>query len=92
MNKIRSTAQAPAFHVSDIKVLRAFIYVARQVASDISCVFLGVVGGARLLAGKGWSWISEFTGCPHLFAEQSRPRVDTRMECCLHASEHGDFV
>src|SRR5262245_24150223 len=57
----------------------------------MSCGFASqVFGGARSRVGKVWGWISAFTGCPHLFAEGTRPRVDTRMECCLHANEHCD--
>jgi len=57
----------------------------------MSCSFASqVFGGARSRVGKVWGWISAFTGCPHLFAEGARPRVDTRMECCLHANEHCD--
>src|SRR5262245_8786150 len=57
----------------------------------MSCGFASqVFGGARWRVGEVWGWISAFTGCPHLFAEGTRPRVDTRMECCLHANEHSD--
>src|SRR5215468_259164 len=34
----------------------------------------GVFGGARWRVGKVWGWIAAFTGCPHLFAEGTRPR------------------
>src|SRR5204862_6555024 len=51
-----------------------------------------VRGGALVAVAQqcsaGRSWITKFTGCPHLFADLARPRVDTRMECCLHANEH----
>ncbi len=49
-------------------------------------------GGARPARESVWKDDSERTGCPHLFADQARPRVDTRMECCLHANEHGTVL
>ncbi len=49
-------------------------------------------GGARSLAAKVRSLFSKFTGCPHLFANPARRRVDTRRERCLHANEHSNFL
>jgi prepilin-type N-terminal cleavage/methylation domain-containing protein len=72
--------------------INAFIYVARQVASAFFSFLKShcAPGGAREACGNLWSWFLKFTGCPHLFAESSRPRVDTRRECCLHANEHSN--
>src|SRR5215510_2830343 len=95
-----------AREVSRERKFPGFIYVARQVAraffsflwkasshspSRMNGGFASeVFGGARWRVGEVWGWISAFTGCPHLFAEGTRPRVDTRMECCFHANEHCD--
>ena len=76
----------------------AFIYVARQVAKGFFSFLKSPLLRSRFECGGGRGragvWIGSgnlrFTGCPHLFAEGARPRVDTRMECCLHANEHGD--
>src|SRR5205814_4415888 len=72
--------------------LDAFTYVARQVAIALFSFLksLGQRAGARGLAARVWGWFSTFTGCPNLFAEGSRPRVETRMERCLHANKHCD--
>ena len=58
----------------------------------LQTVGAGAAGGARSGPEAVWNNESERTGCPHLFAEQVRPRVDPRMECCLHASEHDNFL
>ncbi len=88
----------------DTRVSAAFIYVACQEgklspATSLSfCQAFSLgdakekAGGARALAGLVKSLISKFTGCPHLFADWARRRVDTRRERCLHTNEHVNFL
>ncbi len=84
---------------------RAFIYVARQGEKNPPTTSLSFCqafslgnakekagGGARSLAAGVRSLFSKYTGCPHLFADWARRRVDTRRERCLHVNEHVNFL